>query len=164
MATFQTVESVMTRNVVVLHEEDNLEWIEEAMSRHHFRHLPVVDGTRVVGILSQRDILRVSVGALANLRHGELEQRTLEERCFVANMMNRDVLTTRPEATVIEAARAMLTGRVGALPVVDGDGALVGIVSRGDVLLALVRHAEGATETLDALAVSLPKPPEAAGG
>lgn len=145
MSAFQTVESVMTRNVVVVHEEDNLEWIEEAMNRHQFRHLPVVDGKRLVGILSHRDILRVSVGALANLRQGISEQRTLEERCFVANMMNPTVLTTRPEATVVEAARAMLTGRVGALPVVDADGALVGIVSRGDLLLALVRHAEATT-------------------
>src|SRR5687767_2777657 len=58
------VEDIMTRNVVVLAEEDNLSQVAAGLDRYRFHHLPVVDGTKLVGILSQRDILRNTVSGV----------------------------------------------------------------------------------------------------
>lgn len=52
----KTVGELMTREVMTLYEEDNLDRIEEGMNRFRFRHLPVVDGKRLVGLVTHRDI------------------------------------------------------------------------------------------------------------
>lgn len=145
MPPLPIVESVMNRNVVVLREEDTLDTLEDAMERYRFRHMPVVDGKTLVGIVSQRDLLRASLSSLQPPHTGRESQRALFERVFIAQVMKREVVTTHPEASVLEASRAILANRVGALPVTNDRGELVGIVSENDLLLALVRYAEETT-------------------
>lgn len=147
MSPLPTVESVMSRDLVVLREEDTLDALEEAMSRHGFRHMPVVDGKRLVGIVSQRDLLRASVSSLHPAHGAKDSQRALFARVFVAEVMQREVLTVTPDTGVLDASRKILAHRIGALPVVDAQGELIGIVSENDLLAALVRHAESAPAT-----------------
>lgn len=134
MAPGKTVSDIMTRNVITLFEEDNLERVSEELGHFRFRHLPVVDDGRLVGILSQRDILRATIahaegGPAARAR----EARFLEET-FVRDVMSTEVLTAHPDEAVGEAAKRMLDAHYGALPVVDADGMLVGIVTENDIV------------------------------
>ncbi len=132
--TVRTVAEIMTRQVVTLVEEDNLAHVAAGLSRYTFHHLPVVDGRQLVGMLSQRDMLRATVSgsdrsAVARAR----EARFLEET-FVRDVMKTVVVTVMPSASIPAAAQLMLSARVGALPVVDGDGNLVGIVTENDIV------------------------------
>ena len=133
-----TVADVMTTQVVTLREEDNLTELQPDMEFFGLRHLPVVDGERLVGLLTHRDILRLTVSSMARDSVHQAIERDQEEGTFVAAVMKRDVITVPPTATIQEAARLMVDERVGCLPVVDAEQRLLGIVTEHDLLSQLV--------------------------
>ncbi len=136
MAQRSTVSEIMTREVVTLFEEDNLERVNREFGRLRFRHLPVVDDGKVVGMLSQRDLLRATLAGIEiNPVNLAREARVLQET-FVRDLMRTDVVTARPHEAVREAAQRMIASRCGALPVVDDQGMLLGIVTEHDIVRA----------------------------
>ena len=135
-STARVVGDVMSRQVVTLNEEQNLEHIMEGLERFGFRYLPVVDGPKLVGLVSQRDLLGVAVSRLSP--GGAVAQHSIEENVFVAEVMQRDLATVRPSTTLVEAAALMMEKQIGALPVTDEAGNLVGIVTVADFLELVV--------------------------
>lgn len=115
----------MTRDVVTVAPTTPLAEALELLRSHRIRHLPVVDGARVVGILTDRD-LRFAMGAGAS-----------EEEGTVADVMVAPAITTPPETPVESAARTLIEHRIGCLPVVEDD-ALVGILTESDLLRGFV--------------------------
>src|SRR6516162_1400175 len=95
------VRDLMTRKIAVLHEEENLELAEWGMKEFRFRHLPVVEGDRLIGLVSERDLLRASVSTL-NADHALLDDN-LKRYFFVCEVMTAEVVTVRPDATLVEA-------------------------------------------------------------
>lgn len=134
MTAPKTVADVMTTQVVVLREEDNLTEVANDMGRFRFRHLPVVDGKRLVGIVSQRDLLGFTVSRLEGGAAAADKERRLEESTFVARVMTRDPETVLPETPLNVAARKLVRGRFNALPVVDANNELLGIITNHDLL------------------------------
>lgn len=120
----------MTAKVVYMLEEENLERIGKGMERFKFRHLPVVDAGKLVGIVSQRDYLRASVSDLDP--DFALKNDNLKRNIFVAEIMTRDVVSVRPDTPVLDAAKLLREHRFGCLPVTEADGSLVGIVTDYD--------------------------------
>lgn len=120
----------MTAKVVYMLEEENLERIAKGMERFKFRHLPVVDAGKLVGIVSQRDYLRASVSDLDP--DFALKNDNLKRNIFVAEIMTRDVVSVRPDTPLLEAAKLLREHRFGCLPVTEADGSLVGIVTDYD--------------------------------
>jgi CBS-domain-containing membrane protein len=103
-----------------------------AMVRERIRHVPIVDDQRrVIGIVSDRD-LRTAVGDLV----GALRERdeTASERWPIATVMTSQPATIRPDAALDEVAACFVDESLGALPVVDAEGRLVGMVSYVDLL------------------------------
>jgi CBS-domain-containing membrane protein len=100
------------------------------------RHLPVVNAKReVVGMLSDRDLRSLSVPELVNAEW--LGEFRVALEAPVTRAMSSDVLAVQEETETGEIIELMLEHRVGALPVMDCDGYLVGIVSYVDVLREL---------------------------
>lgn len=128
----RTVKDIMTRRVIVLTEEENLQKLEEGMERFGLRHLPVVDKGKLVGLVSHRDLLRASVSNLDPVR--DERNWCLLANTFVGEIMKRDVTSAKPDTPLAEAARTMVEGKFGCLPVIDDDGTLVGIVTESDFL------------------------------
>ncbi|MAQ19443.1 MAG: CBS domain-containing protein [Sandaracinus sp.] len=131
------VGTLMTREVLTLSIEDGLARAKALFSEWPFRHLPVVDGRRVVGMISQRDILRHSGSDLDPMRALRGDGQRLRET-FVAAVMTPEPATVTMAATVGDAARAMLDGGFGCVPVVDPAGEIVGLVTETDLLRHLV--------------------------
>jgi acetoin utilization protein AcuB len=134
------VQEIMSCQVVTVYEEQNLSQVKAALSAHTFRHLPVVDGTKLVGLISERDVLRATVagvdgGAAARSR----ESHYLEET-FVRDVMQTKVVSIRPADSIVLAAQRMLEHRIGALPVVDERDELVGIITQNDLVRQLLEH------------------------
>ncbi len=126
----KTVLDIMTREVMTLYEEDNLDRIEEGMQRFRFRHLPVVDGRRLVGLVTHRDILRTQA---SNLESGAPQKnQLLGQAVFVRNIMQTNIKTAREDMPLVEAGEILVTHKLGCLPVVDEDRNLVGIVTEAD--------------------------------
>lgn len=129
-----TVADIMTEHVVTVSEEDSLDVVTQNLDRFRFRHIPVVDGRRVVGVVSERDLLRFAVSALERGPAATAKAADLERRTFVAEVMTRHPKTVGPKTAVTEAAAIMSDARIGCLPVVNEAGDLLGIVTSSDLL------------------------------
>ncbi|HYP76035.1 MAG TPA: CBS domain-containing protein [Polyangiaceae bacterium] len=150
------VRDIMTRKVAVLYVEQNLELAEWGMKELRFRHLPVVEGNRLIGLVSERDLLRASVSTL-NSDHALLDDN-LKRYFFVCEVMTTDVITVRPDATLLEAAKLMHERKLGCLPVTEEGGILVGILTQSDLvaLLAQFLQERAANQVSGSHAVGLP--------
>jgi CBS domain-containing protein len=100
-----------------------------------FRHLPVVDGGQLCGILSDKDLKSLSAHDLETAYYADSE-KDLNAKLLdrVASLMNPNVFFVNPESSIVEAIDVMTDQKVGAVPVVDLDNSLVGIVSYVDIL------------------------------
>jgi CBS domain-containing protein len=114
-----------------------VEIADGVMTMGRIRHLPVVDGSEVVGVLSQRDLFRSALGAA--LAFGIQRPQELMRMLEVGDVMTTPAVTIEPEALVQDAARAMEEKRIGCLPVVE-KGRLVGILTDTDILRYATNH------------------------
>jgi acetoin utilization protein AcuB len=132
------VGDIMTRDVATLNENDSLAHLQASLGALRFRHLPVTDGERLIGLVSDRDILGVSA---SNLSPHRLEQdRLLMDRFAVRDVMTTKVVTVSPRTPILEAGRLMLSHRISCLPVVDDTNMLKGIVTSSDFIRLFVEH------------------------
>ena len=98
------------------------------MQDRALHHLPVLDDEgQLVGIVAERDLL------LAAMHY-------LQTPVEVAQVMHRDVVTTRPDAPIAEAAALMVDHRIGGLPVVDGGAGVIGVITETDIIRAFVER------------------------
>jgi CBS domain-containing protein len=132
------VREIMTTPVTTLEPNDNLAFAEELMTVERVRHLPVVDGDVLVGILSHRDIAAASI-PLTNDPSTEQDLKA-KRRVRVDEVMHHDVETVSPDEDAVKAADILLAQKVGSLPVVDERHHLVGILTETD-FVALAREA-----------------------
>jgi CBS domain-containing protein len=130
----KTVGEVMSREVVTLNEEDNLEMVAAGLERFRFHHLPVVDGRKLVGMVSQRDMLRATVAGMDTSAVARQREKRFLESTFVRDIMKTKLVTAHPDEPVTLAARRMLETRYGAMPVVNREGELLGIITENDVV------------------------------
>ena len=137
MDRLKLVSDIMTREVITLSEEDNLSGVSEGMERFRFRHLPVVDGKKLVGIITHRNLLRVAASTLEPA--SERKTEAFNERLFARDVMLRDPKTVREDTRVVDAARLMWNEKIGCLPVVAEGNRLVGIVTEADFVLLAIR-------------------------
>lgn len=129
-------EQVMTAPVVTLTAEATITQALRQFQANAFRHVPVVSSAgRLVGIVSERDILR----RLAGLTAGYQPRLPSSGDARVEAVMTPRVLTANVDTDVRYIARLFVEQRIGAMPVAT-DGVLQGIITRGDVLGAVMRH------------------------
>jgi acetoin utilization protein AcuB len=123
----------MTRDVETIDEQTPADQAFSRMKVRGIRHLVVLSGGRVSGVLSERDL-------------GGRRAESLSRGKTVGELMSRHAVTIDLDATVREAARVLAGKSIGCLPVTDGDK-LVGIVTTADLLNLLGRGAEKALAT-----------------
>ena len=143
----------MTRDVLTVSPGTTAAEALKLCRERRVRHLPVMEGGRLVGIISDRD-LRSATPAL-----GDPNRAAALQKIRVGDEMSGEVTTAEPEDPIEQAAMTMHEGRIGALPVVEG-GDLVGMVTSSDVMAALVRLV-GAHVPGSRIEVSLPDRPGA---
>jgi acetoin utilization protein AcuB len=136
-----TVRDLMTTELVTLDAAEHLRIAGDLMNLARVRHMPVVSGDRLVGILSQRDLFRAAVSSALHFR--PVAEREWLEKIRVAEAMTADVVTADPEWTVQRAVAVMLERRIGCLPVVERDR-LIGLLSETDCLQLLRRMLDAA--------------------
>ena len=125
------VRELMTTEVTTVQETDSL--IDAAMifSRSTVRHLPVLRGKQLVGVITERDVKRFAPGLLSGVSSEQYQQ--VMESTPLARVMTREMLTVKPDQPVSEAVNLLYTKRIGCLPVVENND-LVGIITTTDVL------------------------------
>lgn len=121
----------MQVEVISLDASAHLDAAERLMRTECIRHLPVVAGGRLVGMLSQRDLYRAGTSSALRLQPGTEEDWLA--KIPVTEAMAPQVFTAHPEASIGSAAEMMVRERIGCLPVVEGEH-LVGLLSDTDCL------------------------------
>jgi acetoin utilization protein AcuB len=129
------VKKRMTHDAVVVSPRHSLADALRLTRERRIRHLPVVDDGVLVGIISDRD---VRTALPSPLTEPDAERVAFLERTPVSAIMRTGVDSIGPMDTVEDAAKLMRRRRIGALPVVDAHGAVLGILSESDVLDAFV--------------------------
>lgn len=134
------IRDLMTTPCETLSPESTMEEAVLLSTRLKLQQIAVVEGGRLVGIVTDRDIKRASPSVWGGADQGAYN-RVLEDTT-VAQIMTRDPVTVSPDAPIQTAIRLFCARRFGALPVVEGD-ALVGIITPFDLLRAYLVHLEG---------------------
>lgn len=137
------VSAILTPDPVSLPPQGTLDEAMNLMDQHDIRHLPVVEGGHVVGVVSNRDLLE----ATGWKRNGVWAGAARAPK-HVAEIMHTSPVTLAPHDSVVSAALEMSLRRIGCLPVVD-DGRLVGIVTETDLMRAYVSCCEKAGDSAD---------------
>ena len=129
---------IMSRNVIKLNLSDDLTKAETLFKKHKIRHLPVVDGNRIIGMLSYTDLLRISYVDAVDDDAQEIDS-TVYNLFTVQQVMSKDLVLVTPLTTVRETAQILSKSEFHALPVCEGPF-LVGIVTTTDLVSYLADH------------------------
>lgn len=121
----------MNTNPAIVSKDFSLKQALELTKKHRIRHLPVVDGKKLLGIVSDRDLRQASASSATALEIHEL--RYLLDRIKVSEIMTKKVITTTPDTPIEVAAKIMRDNMIGCLPVVDKDE-FVGLITETEIL------------------------------
>jgi len=127
----ERITKIMTEAPVTVQVGQKLSEVQSAMSTGGFHHVPVVDGKKLVGILSSTDLLRVSYEHGADPRQ---VGAVLDHTISIQELMQTELVTLKETETVRDAVGHFAKGTFHSLPVVDGSGQLAGMVTTTDVL------------------------------
>jgi CBS domain-containing protein len=131
------VRDIMIKEVATLDINDELSLANDIMRLGRIRHLPVVDGSRLAGIISERDLFRSSLAQA--LGYGTKATRDLMKTLRIKDIMVSEVTTVSPDTAVCQAVRLMVDRKIGCLPVVENDR-LVGLITETDVMIQYLRE------------------------
>ena len=132
------VSTIMTKEVITLHKSDSLETAELIFKSKKIRHIPVVNGTHIVGMLSYNDLMRISFADAIDEREEAID--SLVYNLFtVDKIMVSNVICIQSIATIKEVAQILSKNEFHALPVVENDD-LVGIVTTTDLINYLLEQ------------------------
>jgi acetoin utilization protein AcuB len=124
------VNEVMTESPLTVEPSDTVREAEEILKENDIRQLPVVKGTELVGILTDRDIRSFLGGRVFE----SPEQREIIMNTKIASIMTTKPLFLAPDDELRDAVELLIEEKVGGIPVVDEEEGLVGIVTHVDIL------------------------------
>ena len=126
-----TVSDVMKQPVVTVSMDETVQRLRELFERQRFHHLIVTEKGRIVGVISDRDLLK-AISPFA----GTPSERRMDESCLkrrAHQIMSRANESVGPDASIEEASRVMLEQNISCVPVVNGHSRCVGILTLRDV-------------------------------
>ena len=125
------ITEIMMGSPVTLGPEDTLDLANDVISLGRIRHIPVVDAGRLVGLLSERDLMGAAASHVFGLK--QKSKSALLKSVLIRDVMKKRVVTVAPESSIKDAAHLMADKKIGCVPVVS-DGAIVGLVTTTDIL------------------------------
>lgn len=129
------VSTIMSKNVVKITLTDNLTKAESLFKKHNIRHIPVVQGNKILGILSYTDLLRISFADAVD--DEEVVDVTVYNMFTIEQVMSKNLVKVSPDTSIKETAEILASREFHALPVCEGD-LLVGIVTTTDLIQYLI--------------------------
>ena len=124
--------SIMTRELVTIDVNKSLKEVKQLFGKKHIRHLPVTSSGKLVGIISQTDILRISFGNTFGEGQEDADE-AIFEMLSINQVMKHSPVTVGPEDTIQDAAKIFSEREFHALPVVENEN-LVGIITTTDIM------------------------------
>lgn len=132
------VTTIMTENVITLKRKDSLETAEKLFKKHHIRHIPVVSGDVIIGMLSYTDLLRISFADSVYDDDDHVDS-IVYNMFTIEQVMVKKIVSVNPSSSIKEVAEILSKSEFHALPVVDKN-VLVGIVTTTDLINYLLKQ------------------------
>jgi len=129
------VRKKMHKDLVTISKDERMTVAKKLLKEKNIRHLPVVEGKKLIGLVTNMDIRKAEASPATSLEIRELHY--LLDKLTVGEIMTRNVITISPDISVEEAAILLHDNKIGCLPVVE-DGNLVGIITENDVMEILI--------------------------
>lgn len=146
-----TVSDVMTPAAVAVGRRASYKEMAELMREWNVSAMPVLEGDgRVIGVVSEADLLLKEQYRLVEPQRPPefADELAKASACYAEDLMSSPVIAVHADATIAEAARIMARRHIKWLPVTDGAGLLLGVVSRGDLLKVFLRTDEDISEEI----------------
>ena len=129
------VRKKMRKDLFTITKDERMTVARKIMKEKNIRHLPVVDGKKLIGLVTNMDIRKAEASPATSLEIRELHY--LLDKLTVGEIMTRNVITISPDISIEEATTLLHDNKIGCLPVVE-DGALVGMITENDVMEILI--------------------------
>ena len=133
----EPISHIMTKSVVTVNQNDDLKEVVAKLKSNSIRHIPVVNGKEVIGIISRTDINRLTFGALFDGQDGADE--AILDMLTISQIMTSKPKTVSSDTAIKDLAEIFVKEEFHALPVVD-NGVLKGIVTTTDVIRYLLEQ------------------------
>ena len=130
------VREIMMGSPVTLKPDETLDLANDVISLGRIRHIPIVEDGRLVGLLSERDMMGATTTTIFGLKRKS--KSALLKSVLIKDVMKKKVVTVKPDTPIKDAAHLMKEKKIRCVPVVD-EGSLVGLVTTTDIL----RYVEG---------------------
>ena len=138
------VKDIMIKEVATLDIDDELSLANDIMRLGRIRHLPVVSGEELVGIISERDLFRSSLAQA--LGYGNKDTREVMKTLHIKDVMVKQLITVSPDTELNDAVALMVDRKIGCLPVVR-DNKLLGLITETDILVQYCKELGGGPTT-----------------
>lgn len=133
------ISTIMTKKVIGLTREDDLKRAEMLFNRYRVKHIPVVEGECIIGMISYTDLMRISIPkVIAGDKHS-LDSE-VPNNFTIDQVMAKDITTIDPETTIKEVTSILANKGFHSLPI-EKDGVLLGIVTTRDLLNYFLKEA-----------------------
>ncbi|KAA5820567.1 CBS domain-containing protein [Algibacter amylolyticus] len=132
------ISMIMTQDVITLNKTDKLETAEHLFKKYKIRHIPVVNGHVIVGMLSYSDLLRLSFADITNEDESAVDVMVYN-MFTIDQVMKRNIVTVSSTSSIKEVAELLASKEFHALPVVDNN-TLKGIVTTTDLIKYLLKQ------------------------
>jgi len=129
------VRKKMHKDLVTVTKDERMTVAKKIIKEKNIRHLPVVDGKKLIGLVTNMDIRKAEASPATSLEIRELHY--LLDKLTVGEIMTRNVITISPDISIEEATTLLHDNKIGCLPVVE-DGVLVGMITENDVMEILI--------------------------
>jgi CBS domain-containing protein len=128
----EKIDRILTREIITVHIAQNVSDVRKIFAENGFHHVPVVSGKKLIGIVSASDILGISVEGVGS------DERSMDayidHQFSIEGLMKKDLKTLSTKSTIADAAEILSDGKFHAVPVVDENDDLVGLVTSTDLI------------------------------
>jgi CBS domain-containing protein len=128
----EPLSSVMTKELTTVNVTNKLSEVRKLLSEQGIHHVPVVSGTKLVGLISATDMVRLSFSAYG--ADARAVDAMLDHEFSVEKVMSTELTTLKNSQKVRDAAQVLSSGSFHSVPVVDDENNLVGIVTSTDLI------------------------------
>lgn len=133
-----TVRNIMTKSVVTVEMDDSLAVVKNIFDNTSFHHLLVIEHSAVVGIISDRDLLKALSPNIGTAAESVRDAATLNKK--VHQIMSRNVISLLPSTPIYQVISTFIQHNISCIPIIDIDGKLVGILTWRDIFRVLEAH------------------------
>lgn len=141
------VSKIMSAPVVTVKMDDNLYRVHEIFQKHKFHHVLVVDGKTLLGVISDRDLLKAVSARIGSSSADARDLASFQKKVY--QIMSRHLITINQDDTVLQAVRLFNRHPISCLPVVDDNAQWVGIVSWRDIFKQIEQRKDATSVPAD---------------